>query len=73
MMIALEKFEYTQKNLRFWVISSYHLSQFLIASSVLYIANGGFISEFDCLNIKTSLHSSDQSRVGTFDYALSKV
>lgn len=41
-MIALERFEYTQKNLRFWVISSYHLSQFLIASSVLYIANGGF-------------------------------
>jgi uncharacterized membrane protein YhhN len=41
-MIGLEKFEYTQKNLRFWVISSYHLSQFLIASSVLYVANGGF-------------------------------
>jgi uncharacterized membrane protein YhhN len=41
-MIAFERFGYTQKNLRFWVISSYHLSQFLIASSVLYIANGGF-------------------------------
>ncbi|HSN94927.1 MAG TPA: lysoplasmalogenase [Anaerolineaceae bacterium] len=41
-MIAFERFGYTQKNLRFWFISSYHISQFLIASSVLYIANGGF-------------------------------
>lgn len=41
-MIAFENNGYTQKNLRFWVISSYHLAQFLIASSVLYVANGGF-------------------------------
>lgn len=41
-MISFENYGYTKKNLRFWVISSYHLSQFLIASSVLYVANGGF-------------------------------
>jgi uncharacterized membrane protein YhhN len=41
-LIALEVLGYTQKNVRFWVISTYHLSQFLIASSVLYVANGGF-------------------------------
>lgn len=42
-LIALETLGYTQKNVRFWVISTYHLSQFLIASSVLHVANGGFL------------------------------
>ncbi len=41
-LIALETLGFTQKNVRFWVISTYHVSQFLIASSVLYVANGGF-------------------------------
>ena len=41
-LIAVEALGYTEKNVRFWVISLYHLSQFLITSSVLYVANGGF-------------------------------
>ena len=41
-LIAIEALGYTQKYVRFWVISMYHLSQFLIASSVLYVATGSF-------------------------------
>ncbi len=41
-LLAIESLDYTQKNVRFWVISLYHLSQFLITSSVLYVADGSF-------------------------------